>query len=82
MTYQEEMVIAGRVIAATQKLTQATNAEGVSICPFQTLEALAEARDAFEDALEIMNSMHPLREQIMRHIKDTERLHRKLMLEL
>jgi hypothetical protein len=78
MNYQEEM-IAGKITAAAQKLAQTV--EG-SIYPFQMLEALAELGNAFEDALEIMHSAHPLREQVITHIKNTERLHRKLMLEM
>ncbi len=79
MTYQQEMEIAGRVVAATRKLAQATNIDGSS---FQMLEALAEARSAFEDALEVMHSMHPLREQVVGYIERTERLHRKLIIQM
>jgi hypothetical protein len=80
MNYQEEMEIAGRVVAATRKLAQAV--EGTSVYPFEMLQALHEAKEAFEDALEIVDENHPLRAQILKYIEDTECLQRRLIIEM
>ena len=80
MTYQEEMEIAGRVVAATQKLAQAV--EGDSVYPFEMLQALGEAKEAFEDALEIVDENHPLRAQITKYIENSESLQRQLIIEM
>jgi len=78
MNYQKEMEIAGRVVAATQKLAQAF--EGTSVYPFEMLQALHDAREAFEDALEIIDENHPLRAQIIKYIEDTENLRKRLII--
>ena len=78
MNYQEEIQIAARVICATKKLAEAV--EGTSVYPFEMLQALGEARQAFEDALEIIDENHPLRAQIIKYIADTESLQRRLII--
>jgi uncharacterized protein (DUF111 family) len=43
---------------------------------------IGEAKEAFEDALEIIDENHPLRAQIMKYIQDTESLQRRLIIEM
>jgi hypothetical protein len=80
MTYQEEIAIAARIITLSQKVMAAIN--GNSIFPFEMLQALDESREAFEDALEIVEEAHPLRQQIQDNIKRIEALRKLLQIEM
>ena len=80
MTYEEEIEIVARIIKATQKLNKTI--EGSSIYPFETLQALNESQEAFEDALETIEDAHPLRDQIKRNIEGIKRLRAMLTLQM
>jgi hypothetical protein len=80
MTYQQEIEIAARIIGLGQKVMKAIN--GDSIFPFEMIQALDESREAFEDALEIVEERHPLRVQIQENIKRIEALRKMLQLEM
>lgn len=80
MTYQQEIEIAARIINVGQKVMKAIN--GDSIFPFEMIQALDESREAFEDALEIVEKGHPLRQQIEWNIKKIESLRKMLQLEM
>lgn len=80
MTYQQEIEIAARIITLGQKMMAAIN--GDSIFPFEMLQALDESKEAFEDALEIVEKGHPLRQQIQNNINKIEVIRKLLQIEM
>ena len=80
MTYQEEIEIAARIIGLGQKIMAAI--DGDSIFPFEMLQVLDESREAFEDALEIVEEGHPCRMQIQENLKRIEVVRKLLQIEM
>ena len=80
MTYQEEIEIVARIITLGQKIMTAIN--GNSIFPFEMLQALDEAKEAFEDALEIVEEGHPCRIQIQENLNKIEVVRKLLQIEM
>lgn len=80
MTYKEEIEIAIRIIELGQKVMKAI--EGNSIFPFEMLQALDEAKEAFEDALEIVEEGHPCKKQIQDNLDKIEVVRKLLQIQM
>ena len=80
MTHEQELQIVFKVIDAGQRIMKSISSG--KLLPFELLQQFDEAESAFEDALEIVDQEHPVKQQLQEQIEKIRHFRKKLQMNI